>query len=50
MDSGADVEFCNKIASACDAFGVRCILRVASAHKGTAETLKIVAEFEGMCV
>ena len=47
MGSASDMEFCEKIRSNCKALGVPCELRVSSAHKATAETMKILADYEG---
>ena len=48
MGSASDMAHCEKIKQACRSSGVPCELRVSSAHKGTDETLKILAEYEGM--
>ena len=48
MGSASDTAHCEKIKQACRSSGVPCELRVSSAHKGTDETLKILAEYEGM--
>ncbi|XP_076357247.1 PAICS bifunctional enzyme isoform X3 [Tachypleus tridentatus] len=47
MGSASDQEHCEKIAQSCQKLGVPCELRVTSAHKGTDETMKIIAEYEG---
>lgn len=47
MGSPSDEEHCKKIAKYCKDLGVPCQLRVTSAHKGTEETLSIVADYEG---
>ena len=47
MGSPSDDEHCKKIAKCCKDLGVPCQLRVSSAHKGTEETLSIVADYEG---
>uniref|UniRef100_A0AAQ4PLD5 PurE domain-containing protein n=1 Tax=Gasterosteus aculeatus aculeatus TaxID=481459 RepID=A0AAQ4PLD5_GASAC len=47
MGSTSDLAHCEKIRKACTSYGVRCILRVTSAHKGPDETLRIKAEYEG---
>lgn len=47
MGSPSDEEHCKKIATQCKALGLPCHLRCTSAHKGTEETLKILAEYEG---
>ncbi|XP_066998660.1 bifunctional phosphoribosylaminoimidazole carboxylase/phosphoribosylaminoimidazole succinocarboxamide synthetase isoform X2 [Anabrus simplex] len=47
MGSPSDEEHCKKIAKYLKDLGVRSQLRVTSAHKGTEETLRIVAHYEG---
>ncbi|XP_013805036.1 multifunctional protein ADE2 isoform X2 [Apteryx mantelli] len=47
MGSPSDLSHCEKIKKACAAFGIPCELRVTSAHKGSDETLRIKAEYEG---
>ena len=47
MGSDSDMEHSEKIRKQCKAFGIPCELRVTSAHKGTEETMKILAEYEG---
>lgn len=47
MGSPSDTEHCKKIAMHANALGLNAQLRVTSAHKGTSETLRIVAEYEG---
>uniref|UniRef100_A0A8C6SDK2 PurE domain-containing protein n=2 Tax=Neogobius melanostomus TaxID=47308 RepID=A0A8C6SDK2_9GOBI len=47
MGSTSDMAHCEKIKKACSLYGVPCILRVTSAHKGPDETLRIKAEYEG---
>lgn len=47
MGSPSDEEHCRKIEKECNRLKVTCQLRVTSAHKGTEETLKILAEYEG---
>ena len=47
MGSTSDLGHCEKIKKACGNFGIPCELRVTSAHKGTDETLRIKAEYEG---
>ncbi|XP_015108658.1 multifunctional protein ADE2 [Diachasma alloeum] len=47
MGSPSDEEHCNKIARFAAALGLKAELRVTSAHKATAETLKILSEYEG---
>ncbi|CAL1592968.1 unnamed protein product [Knipowitschia caucasica] len=50
MGSTSDMAHCEKIKKACTTYGIPCILRVTSAHKGPDETLRIKAEYEGDCV
>jgi phosphoribosylaminoimidazole carboxylase/phosphoribosylaminoimidazole-succinocarboxamide synthase len=47
MGSPTDEEHCKKIAKTCRDLGVPCQMRVTSAHKGTEETMKILAQYEG---
>ncbi|XP_051233310.1 multifunctional protein ADE2 isoform X1 [Dicentrarchus labrax] len=47
MGSTSDMAHCEKIRKACTSYGIMCILRVTSAHKGPDETLRIKAEYEG---
>ncbi|XP_041861648.1 multifunctional protein ADE2 isoform X2 [Melanotaenia boesemani] len=47
MGSTSDIAHCEKIRKACTSYGIPCILRVTSAHKGPDETLRIKAEYEG---
>ena len=47
MGSPSDMEHCIKIAKFATALGLRVEVRVSSAHKGTEETLRILAEYEG---
>lgn len=47
MGSASDQEHCKKIAKHAADLGLRSQLRVTSAHKGTAETMRILAEYEG---
>ncbi|XP_029285864.1 bifunctional phosphoribosylaminoimidazole carboxylase/phosphoribosylaminoimidazole succinocarboxamide synthetase [Cottoperca gobio] len=47
MGSTSDLAHCEKIRKACISYGIPCILRVTSAHKGPDETLRIKAEYEG---
>jgi phosphoribosylcarboxyaminoimidazole (NCAIR) mutase len=49
LGSASDAEFGNKIRSKLGEFDIDCELRVTSAHKGPDTTLKILAEYEGMC-
>jgi len=48
MGSPSDEDYCKKIAKHCKELGLICQLRVTSAHKGTEETLQILAQYEGM--
>ena len=48
MGSTSDMAHCDKIRKACVSYGVPCVLRVTSAHKGPDETLRIKAEYEGV--
>ncbi|XP_029563488.1 bifunctional phosphoribosylaminoimidazole carboxylase/phosphoribosylaminoimidazole succinocarboxamide synthetase isoform X1 [Salmo trutta] len=47
MGSTSDLAHCEKIRKACGSYGIHCVLRVTSAHKGPDETLHIKAEYEG---
>lgn len=47
MGSPSDEEHCIKISKHCNKLGLECHLRCSSAHKGTQETLQILAEYEG---
>ncbi|XP_017789492.1 PREDICTED: multifunctional protein ADE2 isoform X3 [Habropoda laboriosa] len=47
MGSPSDEEHCQKIAKHAKSLGLKVQLRVCSAHKGTQETLRILAEYEG---
>ncbi|XP_017887265.1 multifunctional protein ADE2 isoform X2 [Ceratina calcarata] len=47
MGSPSDEEHCKKIANHAKALRLNVQLRVSSAHKGTEETLRILAEYEG---
>ncbi|MGH0154323.1 UNVERIFIED_CONTAM: hypothetical protein FKN15_026885 [Acipenser sinensis] len=47
MGSASDIDHCEKIKKACFSYDIPCFLRVASAHKGPDETLRIKAEYEG---
>ena len=47
MGSPSDEEHCKKIAKTCRELGVPCQMRVTSAHKGTQETMAILAQYEG---
>lgn len=44
MGSPSDASHCEKIRDHCLKLGVPCQLRVTSAHKGTQETLAIIAQ------
>lgn len=46
MGSASDEEHCKKIAKHCHDLGLNVELRVTSAHKGTGETIKILADYE----
>uniref|UniRef100_T1IGS4 PurE domain-containing protein n=1 Tax=Strigamia maritima TaxID=126957 RepID=T1IGS4_STRMM len=48
MGSPVDKSHCDKIGDACKSFGMACEIRITSAHKSTAETLKIVAHYEAL--
>ena len=48
MGSPSDEDYCKRIAKHCKELGLICQLRVTSAHKGTEETLKILAQYESM--
>lgn len=47
MGSPSDKAHCEEIAKHATCLGLRAQLRVCSAHKGTDETLKVLAEYEG---
>ena len=47
MGSPTDEDHCKKIVKTCRDLGVPCQMRVTSAHKGTEETMAILAEYEG---
>lgn len=47
MGSPSDEAHCQEIAKHTTALGLKPQLRVCSAHKGTEETLNILAEYEG---
>jgi len=47
MGSSSDEDHCRKIKQHCENLGLPCELRVTSAHKGTEETMKMLAEYEG---
>ena len=46
MGSKADMEHCQKISTACAAYGLETVLRIASAHKTPAHALSILSEYE----
>lgn len=48
MGSPSDKDHCDKIAKYAQQLGLIVELRVCSAHKGTQETLRILAEYEGI--
>ena len=50
MGSASDKQHCEKIRDSCKKYGVECVLRVTSAHKGTEDTLKILKRIEGEAV
>ena len=47
MGSPSDSETAQVVRTTLSSLGVPCKLRVTSAHKGTEETLRILAEYEG---
>lgn len=47
MGSPSDMDHAEKIREVLKGLGVPCELRVTSAHKGTDETMKLLAEYEG---
>ena len=47
MGSPTDMEHSEKIRTLLKGFGIPCELRVTSAHKGTDETMRILADYEG---
>ena len=47
MGSPSDEEHCKRIAKHAKSLGLKVQIRVSSAHKGTQETLRILAEYEG---
>ncbi|XP_018085579.1 uncharacterized protein paics.2.L isoform X1 [Xenopus laevis] len=47
MESTSDLAHCEEIKKSCTKYGMKCELRVASAHTGPQETLDILAEYEG---
>uniref|UniRef100_A0A5S6QLW4 PurE domain-containing protein n=1 Tax=Trichuris muris TaxID=70415 RepID=A0A5S6QLW4_TRIMR len=50
LGSDKDTECGEKIRTCLQKLGIHCDLRIASAHKGAVETLKILAEYEGHLV
>lgn len=48
MGSATDTAHCEKIAKYCQELGLNTELRIASAHKSTLETLRIVREYESV--
>lgn len=46
MGSKADLEHCNKIAEACQQFGIETVMRIGSAHKTAEHALAILREYE----
>lgn len=50
MGSPSDKGFCEKIQSECKKLGVPAFMRVTSAHKGTDETLNVIAQYEGSMI
>ena len=47
MGSPSDAETAKAVRTTLCDLGVPCVMRVTSAHKGTEETLRILAEYEG---
>jgi len=47
MGSPSDEAHCRAISTNCEKLGLKSVLRVSSAHKATASTMKILAEYEG---
>ncbi|XP_033106675.1 multifunctional protein ADE2-like [Anneissia japonica] len=50
MGSPSDAEHCDKIKKSCEELGILCETRVTSAHKGTEETMQILAQYEGCSI
>ena len=50
MDSVSDVVHCERILQECRDLGMACELRISSAHKGTEDTVQILAECTGKCI
>ncbi|PIK43480.1 Multifunctional protein ADE2 [Apostichopus japonicus] len=48
MGSESDLKHCQQIKEACTNLGFPCELRISSAHKGTEETMEILAHYEGL--
>ena len=46
MGSKADLEHCQKIAEACQGYGIETVLRIGSAHKTAKHVLAILREYE----
>jgi 5-(carboxyamino)imidazole ribonucleotide mutase/phosphoribosylaminoimidazole-succinocarboxamide synthase len=46
MGSKADMEHCQKIAAACQQFGLETVLRIGSAHKTAGHALAILRQYE----
>ncbi len=46
MGSKADLEHCQKIAEACQSYGLETVLRVGSAHKTPEHVVRLLAEYE----
>lgn len=47
MGSTSDKPHCEKIREVCQELGIPCEMRVTSAHKGTEETMALLAQYEG---
>ncbi|GAB1604029.1 multifunctional protein ADE2-like [Argonauta hians] len=50
MGSASDMAFCEPMQKNLEELGIHCAMRVASAHKYTENTLRILAEYEGLNV
>ena len=46
MGSPSDLGYCKQIKDACEKYGASCDLHVSSAHKSTADTMKLLAKIE----
>ncbi len=46
MGSKSDLEHCQKIAAACEQFGIETVMRIGSAHKTAEHTLAILNQYE----